>query len=360
MTSSTPTPSTPLADASPAGASPAGTSPAGTSPAGSSPAGTSPAGGSPAVTSSDSSNTSSSSVPSSTSPTVQSTTPSPTTSSSSTVSTTSSSSHSHTSEKAATTVSTTASQSSASSASAHASPTNSSTGSHGLSNGAVAGIVIAVALGIALLTFLATFLLMRRRQQSRGKRRYPPSRDSGGFELNPSRQQDQTPISKKPFATATSGGPGTYENYLPQSADDKTVQQKVKAILDQVELHIENFYRNSSSSALKPDNADLAVFDSPYLPASLASLLPRSKNKLNIMKHALAQSVTSSISPSANPARSLLPPEYALLPNTVNKTRLSVSTKPGEYRFITGEYTNCEDAANTTKGLLRSCLDGVS
>ncbi len=167
-------------------------------------------------------------------------------------------------------------------------------------------------------------------------------------------------MSKKPFATATSAGSGTYENYLPQSADDKTVQQRVKAILDQFELHIENFYRTSSSSTLKPDNAELAVFHSPYLPASLASLLPRSKNKLNIMKHALAQSVTSSISPSANPARSLLPSEYALLPNTVKKARSSVSTKPGEYRFVTGEHTNCEEAANTTKGLLKLCLDGVS
>ena len=329
----------------------------------------SPSPGSPApgVTPSDTSNTSSSSVFSSTSTSVQPTTSSTTTSSSSTttsssssVSTTSSSSHSPTSEKAAKSVSTTASKSSTSSSPAHASPTNPSTGSHRLSNGAVAGIVVGVALGIALLTFLATFLFMRRRQQSKGKRRYPSSSDSGGFELSTPRQQDQTPISKKPFATATSGGSGPYENYLPQSADDKTVQQKVKAILDQVELHVENFYRNSSSSALQPDNAELALFDSPYLSASLASLLPRSKNKVNIMKHSLAQSVTSSISPNANPARSLLPSEYALLPNTVKKGRSSVSTKPGEYRFVPGECRNCEQAANSTEGLLKSCLDGVS
>lgn len=136
---------------------------------------------------------------------------------------------------------------------------------------------------------------------------------------------------KKPFVTEASSASGTYENYLPQSADDRTIQQRAKAILDQIELHVENFYRNSSSSAPRPDNAELALFDSPYLPASLTSLLPRSKNRVNIMKHALAQSVTSSISPSAGPARSLLPTEYALLPHTVTSARSGVSTKAGEY-----------------------------
>lgn len=215
---------------------------------------------------------------------------------------------------------------SASSSSAHTPSANSST--HRLSNGAVAGIVIAVALGIALLTFLVTFFIMRRQQRSQGQRRYRSSEES---ELRSPKKQDQTTIPKKPLVTEVSEGPGTYENYLPQSADDSTVQQKTKAILDQLELHVENFYRKSSSSTPKIDNAELAVFDSPYLPASLASLLPRSKNRVNVIKHALAQFVTSSISPGSNPAQSLLPPEYALLPNTVTKAMSGVPTKAGEF-----------------------------
>lgn len=248
-------------------------------------------------------------------------------------------------QKAINTQSTTTAHSSVSSSltpttksSATASPSNR------LSNGAVAGIVVGVALGLALLTFLATFVIMRRQQRSKGKRRYPPSKDSGGRELDTPRQQDSTPITKKPFTSEASGVSGTYENYLPQSADDRTIQQKAKAILDQIELHVENFYRNSSSSASRPDNGELAVFDSPYLPASLASLLPRSKNRVNIMKHALAQSVTSSISPSASPARSLLPNEYALLPNTITSARSSVSTKAGEYHLIPREITKCQNS----------------
>ena len=223
----------------------------------------------------------------------------------------------------------------------------------------MAGIVIAVALGIALLTCLATFLIMRRRQQSEGKRRYDSSEDSERFKLRTPAKRDQAPIPTKPFVTEASEGSGAYENYLPHSADDSTVQQKTKAILDQVELHVENFYRKSSSSTPRLDDAELANFDSPYLSSSLAALLPRSKNKFNVVKHALALFVTSSISPSANPARSLLPSEFVLLPNTVTKSTSSVSAKAGEFYPVPCELTNGHRVADGTKDLHKLCLDGV-
>ncbi|CAF9917925.1 MAG: hypothetical protein ALECFALPRED_000424 [Alectoria fallacina] len=175
---------------------------------------------------------------------------------------------------------------------------------------------------------------MRHRQESKRKGRYRSSKDSEGLELKPPRQQDPTSTPKTPFVTEASGLSRTYESYLPQSADDRTIQQKTKATLDQIELHVENFYRNSASSAPRLDNAELAVFDSPYLPASLTSLLPRSKNRINLMKHALAHSVTSSISPSASPAPSLLPTEYGLLPSTVTSARSNVSTKAGSGQIM--------------------------
>lgn len=220
-----------------------------------------------------------------------------------------------------------------------------------LSNGAVAGIVIGVALGLALLTFLATFLIMRRRNSKRN-RRSRSMRDSRGVELNPPGNRNST-TPKKPVVTERFGASGTYENYLSQSADDGTIQQKVKSTLDQIELHVENFYRNSSSSAVRPDDAELAVFNSPYLPAPLASLLPRSNNRVNIIKHALAQSITSSISPSASSAHSLLPAEYALLPSTVSSARSSVSNKAGKYRFVPSKLTERRDVTDTTKGSLK-------
>lgn len=153
---------------------------------------------------------------------------------------------------------------------------------------------------------------------------------SNGAVAGIARQGKSATVAKQPFTTEAPAASGTYESYLPQSADDRTVQQKAKATLDQIELHVENFYRSSSSSAARPDNAELAAFDSPYLPAALASLLPRSKNRVNIIKHALAQCIVASISPTASPARSLLPTEYALLPHTVNSARSSISHKVGK------------------------------
>ena len=229
----------------------------------------------------------------------------------------------------------------ANSGSATSSPTSvangSTTSNNRLSNGAVAGIVVGVALGLALLTFLATFVIMRRQQRSRSRRSYRPARDSGTYEMG------STTTRKKPILTEANGASATYEDYLPQSADDKTVQQRTQSTLDQIELHVENFYRHSSSSALRHDNAELTKFDSPYLPASLATLLPRSNNRSNIMKHALAQSVTSSISPSAGPARSFLPTEYTLLPDN------GASAKAGEYRLLAWKLTNRQTVTNSMK-----------
>lgn len=195
-------------------------------------------------------------------------------------------------------------------------------------------------------------MVMRRQRLSKERRRYRSSEDNGGLALSTRRPQESTPTPKKPpYVTEAPGASETYETYLPQSADDGTVQQKAKGILDQVELHIENFYRNSSSATLRPDSAELGAFDSPYLPASLATLLPRSKNKVNIMKHALAQSMTSCISPNASPVRSLLPTEFATLPNTVASTRSKVSTKAGEYHCIPCHVAYCEGVAESAKDL---------
>ncbi|KAM0797729.1 hypothetical protein BDR22DRAFT_891980 [Usnea florida] len=203
-----------------------------------------------------------------------------------------------------------------------------------LSNGAVAGIAVGAALGLALLTFLATFLIMRRKRDAIRKRQSTSPKDRGEMELSAPRQQNLATMAKQPFTTEAPAASGTYEDYLPQSADDRTVQGKAKATLDQIELHVENFYRNASSSAIRPDNAELAGFDSPYLPAALASLLPRSKNRVNIIKHALTQCIVASISPTANPARSILPTEYALLPHTVTSARSSVSNKVGSAQIM--------------------------
>ena len=195
----------------------------------------------------------------------------------------------------------------------------------GLSNGTVAGIVVGVAVGLALITFLATFLAMRRRRGS-GAKSNRGVLDTGNMGQH---YQDSEP--KGPSVTETPSGSASFEKFLPQSADDKTVQNGVKTTLDQIELHVENFYQNASASGARPADAELATFNSPYLPSPLAALLPQTNNRVLLIKHALAQFITSCISATASPDWSLLPEDFVLLPSAIRSASSSKSTKPGEY-----------------------------
>lgn len=189
--------------------------------------------------------------------------------------------------------------------------------------------MIGVALGVALITFLATLLVLRRRGGSRG----PPNRqrsDIDGGASGAARHQTLSSEPKQPLVTQTSSGSNSIDGFLPQSADDKTVQNEVKTVLDQIELHVENFYQNTQASGSRLADAELAMFDSPYLPTSLASLLHQTNNSIPIIKHALAQFVTACITTPSDPDWSLLPEDFVLLPNAVRKRGSTRSTKPGE------------------------------
>ena len=199
--------------------------------------------------------------------------------------------------------------------------------SNRLPNGTVAGIVIGVALGLALITFLATLLVLRRRGGSRGSRQRS---DIDGGPSGAARHQNLSSEPKRPFVTQTSSGSNSIDGFLPQSADDKTVQNDVKTVLDQIELHVENFYQNTQASGSRLADAELAMFDSPYLPSSLASLLPQTNNSIPLIKHALAHFITACITTPSGTNWSLLPKDFVLLPNAVRAGGSTRSTKQGK------------------------------
>ena len=203
---------------------------------------------------------------------------------------------------------------------------------HRLANGTVAGIVIGVALGLALVTFLATFMYIRRRSDSatKGKR--------GALDTGVVGQRYQDSESKGPSVTETPSGSASIDSFLPQSADDKTIHTNVKTTLDQIELHVENFYQNAASSSTKFADAELAIFNSPYLPKSLAALLPQTNNQVPLIKHALAYFATSCISTTASPDWSLLPKAFVLLPSAIRAASSTSSTKPGKSFYIAQTY----------------------
>ena len=184
-----------------------------------------------------------------------------------------------------------------------------------LSNGIVAGLVVAIALGLAAITFVTTFFVMRRK---RDQRKTPVT-------TGPEKEDEINYERKGPLVTATSRRPDSIANHLPQSADDATIQHSAEATLEQIGLHVENFYQNAPTSLIKNYDSELKAFDSTYLPGPLAVLLPRSKVATSLLKHTLAHLATSSISPSGSPTRSLLPAEFVLLPSTIESSK---STNP--------------------------------
>ena len=225
-------------------------------------------------------------------------------------------------------ISTTA-KSEASSASSVASHGSTSSNDR-LPNGTVAGIVIAVAVGIALLTSLATFLVMRHKRNSGSNKDYGEPNGRGVFGADSVNQRSQGSEPKRPLVTEISKTTGSFESHLPQSADDKTIQNNAKTMLDQIELHVENFYQGVAQSSTRPVEADITTFNSPYLSHPLAELLTESRKAVPLIKHALTHVITDSISLIANPYSTLLPDEFVLLPSTVKAANTSVSAKPGK------------------------------
>ena len=125
-----------------------------------------------------------------------------------------------------------------------------------------------------------------------------------------------------------------YERHLPPSADDKAIEQRTRNTLDQIELHVENYYQNVSNTSTRPESRELASLNSPYLPKSLASMLSHSRDGIALIKHVLAYLVISSISPSAKPGSSLLPAEFVGLPTSAASTEFRPTLKPGKNNIL--------------------------
>lgn len=196
--------------------------------------------------------------------------------------------------------------------------------SHQVADGTLVGAIVGVAIGIALITFLVTFFFMRRKRNAGGQG--PSIFESASKE--PRHQTDEK-ANGIPMIRLNRDA-AEYESYLPPSADDRAVEQRTKNTLDQIELHVENYYQNTSKSSARPNDRELASFNSPYLPEALASMLSHSRDGTTLIKHTLAYLVISCISPSAKPGSSLLPPEFVGLPSSAASTESGPAAKPGK------------------------------
>ncbi|MCJ1404495.1 hypothetical protein MMC11_007721 [Xylographa trunciseda] len=197
-------------------------------------------------------------------------------------------------------------------------PTNPvpSPGSDNLSNGVVAGVVVGCAVALSLLTFCVTYLWMRsrnnRRNDGRGGRH-------GSLRTSSRRSSRKDPETKQPIVTeemSNIGARNSIQKYISWAADDKTVSNKVFGLLDNIAIHVENFYRNTSPADPSKTAAQLAQFNLPHLPESIVAMLQRSKTPETLITHCLTELIISAISPSGESTQSLLPVQFAAWPST--------------------------------------------
>lgn len=191
-----------------------------------------------------------------------------------------------------------------------------------ISHGTLAGGIVGALIGGALIGFLLTFFIMSTRHKRNGHR-------------TSSRLEKRSTLPKKTDGQAESSATPlvdprhAWELHLPQSVDDMTLRQTVKTMYDHLELHIENFYSNSSppGSKLSVDkakwNASVGEIETPYLPASAALLLERAQVTTAVMKHCLFYLVVSSISVKNDYAFSLLPKELTGVARAASKGDLN-------------------------------------
>ncbi|KKY26383.1 hypothetical protein UCDDS831_g01458 [Diplodia seriata] len=110
---------------------------------------------------------------------------------------------------------------------------------------------------------------------------------------------------------------GGWQEHLPQSLDDPTVRRRVKTVLDQAAVHVENNFSDKESEvevevAVEVSDA-LAAFQTPHLPAPLPTLIGQSRRPTLLIKHALAYSLLVASSDL------LLPPTLTELPRLVDQ-----------------------------------------
>ncbi|KAH7064971.1 hypothetical protein B0J12DRAFT_20729 [Macrophomina phaseolina] len=180
----------------------------------------------------------------------------------------------------------------------------------GISGGAVAGAVIGTAAGVALLTIALTFWLARRGVRKRGLQRR--------------RRRSSDGLVKRSGTGASAGRRRSgWQEHLPQSLDDQTVRRRVKAVLDQAAVHVENNFSEAEAEAESQMEAErererqredaLSAFESPHLPAPLAALIGQTRRPTLLIKHALAYSLLVASD------RVLLPPTLTELPRVVEQ-----------------------------------------
>lgn len=203
------------------------------------------------------------------------------------------------------------------------STSNSGTIETGVSIAEAAGIGVGCAVVGALLAFMIGYLFFRKREKSHYRRRSSRTqRSNAGF------------VSDKETATAVVAPRPTIDDdldrLLPQEADDNTVRKKAATLFDQLELHVENYYRDVKVSITPTMESELSRFSSPHLSEPLVAFLNSTSRPRELIKHSLAFYVISLTSAAGESTRSLLPLEIVEMVRASSKRK----TTPGKHNML--------------------------
>lgn len=206
-----------------------------------------------------------------------------------------------------------------------AAPTSSG-GSKGISKGAVAGIAIATAIIGAAIAFFAAFILFKRRKRPTGHHSpYGSTPDLVAYSKVPKGHTPYVSVSQSaapppPIAAAAVPPPrrdldlATLANssdflagVLPPAADESTVKNRVAALFNQVQQHVDNFYRDVHASITPTMEKDLARFGNEG--ASIAEMLQNSSMPTAVIKHTLAGYILNIVSAEGEDQSTLFPAE---------------------------------------------------
>jgi hypothetical protein len=190
-------------------------------------------------------------------------------------------------------------------------------------SGDIAAAIVSCLVGGALIAGLVVWLFMSSRHKKQ--------RSRGGFAKERHSSSNVNREKSLPTALTPAAGAG-WEQHLPQSESDGTIRTSVKALFDQIELHVENFYRNAAVSISPEIQSQLTQVGSSHLPDSIVGLLPQTSTPTMLIKHCLAALIVSRITPETDTSASFLPADFVALPLAMGGTRTSANNKPGKLR----------------------------
>lgn len=198
-------------------------------------------------------------------------------------------------------------------------------------SGTLAGAIVGSLLGGFILAFLAAFLFFRRRKRQTGDNgAWAPEKSAPAKSVDGVSSYVAAPLPAKSLPpTALAGAAAGFDlaSYIPQPAEDSAVCMRVQVLLDQVGLHIDNYYsRTTSNPPLTSDTVSrIGGYDSSNLPASVATMLANPKAQRPVLIHVLAHSALQAIQPGSQ-GLSLLPVCYRLAPQRQRVGSVDTST----------------------------------